>query len=84
MTRNELSVLEVLVNEFRDFRRQDSSWKTENDRRLRLVEAYIAGEEAVEEREEARGVSRRAYLASAIAAIGIVVSIILGIVNFLV
>lgn len=84
MTRDETSALGVLIGEFRQFRDQDAQWKNRIGQRLQLVEEHIAGQEAVQEKEAARGVSRRAYVAATIAAIGILVSIVLSIVNILV
>lgn len=82
MTGRELSALEALIGEFRAFRVDDSDWKESIDKRLRVSEEFVAGARAVAEREAARGVSRRAYIASIIAAVGILVSITLGFVNF--
>lgn len=83
MTRDEVSALSVLIGEFRDFRKEDAVWKGKQDERLRNVEAFVTSEQAEDERESARGVSRRSYIASAIAAVGVTVSIALGVINFL-
>jgi hypothetical protein len=52
-------------------------------KRVRLIETYVAGREAIDEREASRGVSRRAYIAAVIAAIGVAGSVGLGIANLL-
>lgn len=77
MTRDERTVLDVLVDEFRDFRQGDAKWKAQVDERLRSVEKFVTSEQAVDERDQARGVSRRAYIASIIAAAGTGVTVIL-------
>lgn len=84
MTRAEAERLDQLIAEFREFREDDRDWKNDHGPRLRRVEVYVAGQEAIEEKEKARGVSRRAYVAAAVAAAGIVVSICLNVINLLV
>ena len=84
MTRAEAERLDQLIAEFREFRKDDRDWKADHGPRLRRVEVYVAGQEAVDDREKARGVSRRAYLAAALTALGILVSIVLNIINLVV
>lgn len=81
MTRDELTNLRIFLDEFREFREDDRTWKNDIDRRILGVEHYVTSRTAVAERDASRGVSRRAYVASAIAAVGIVVSIALGVAN---
>jgi len=85
VTRDEASQLAVFLGEFREFRQDDREWKKDIDKRLRLVETFTASRRAVVERDAAQAaavsMSRRAYVASAVAAIGIVASLLLGIFN---
>jgi hypothetical protein len=82
VTRDEATDLRMFIAEFREFRSDDRVWKLDIEQRTRRMENFITSEQAEEERRKSRGVSRRAYVAASISAIGIVVSIILGIVNF--
>ena len=82
MTKDETSVLSVFIGEFREFRTDDRAWKENIEPRLRNVETFITAERAKDKDASARGISRRSYVASAIAAVGVTVSIILGVVNF--
>ena len=81
MTRDERSVLDMLVEEFREFRTDDRQWKVDIDGRILRVETFVTSRQAVSERDAARGVSRRSYVATIVGAIGIAVSVVLGIVN---
>lgn len=83
MTSAERDKLDVFLGEFREFRRDDRAWKSDMGRRMTGVEAFVVSKEAVEERESARGVSRRSYIASAIAALGVLISLALGVLNAL-
>lgn len=83
MTRGEMDKLDVFLGEFRAFIEADTSWKSGTDGRLRKVEEFVTSKKAIAERDAARGVSTRAYVASTIAAIGIVVSLVIGIMNYL-
>lgn len=82
MTRDELAKLDIFLGEWRDFRQDDRIWKLDIEQRTRRMESFITSEQAEEERRKSRGVTRRAYVSATVAAIGIVVSIILGVVNF--
>lgn len=82
MTRDERATLEIFLGEWRDFRQDDRIWKLDLEQRVRRVEMFITSEKAEDERAAARGVSRRSYIASAVAAIGVAVSIVLGVVNY--
>lgn len=83
MTSAERDKLDVFLGEFRDFRDDDRDWKANISARVTVVEAFVTSKKAVEERETARGVSRRSYIASAIAALGVLFSLALGLVNAL-
>lgn len=83
MTRDEANDLRIFLDEFREFRTDDRNWKTDIDRRILKVESFVTSKLAVAERDAARGVTRRSYFASVIAAIGIIVSIVLGVVNLI-
>jgi hypothetical protein len=81
VTRVEIDKLDVFMGEFREFRVDDRAWKDDIDKRILRVEAFVTSRRAVSERDDARGVSRRAYVAAVIAAVGIVVSIAISVVN---
>lgn len=81
MTRDEATDLRMFIAEFREFRHDDRIWKLDLEQRTRRMETFIVSEEAQDERDKSRGVSRRAYVAATVSAIGIVASIILGVVN---
>jgi hypothetical protein len=81
VTKGEMTVLEMLIGEFREFRDDDRSWKEDTNKRLNRVEQFVTSKKAVEERDTARGVSRRAYVAATVAAAGVTASIVLGILN---
>lgn len=83
MTRGEQEKLDIFLGEWREFRRDDRTWKLDIEQRTRRMEVFIVSEEAEDERQRSRGVSRRAYVAATISAIGIVVSIVLGVFNAL-
>lgn len=83
MTRGEQETLDIFLGEWREYRRDDRNWKADLEQRVRRMEEYVIGEEAQDERAKSRGVSRRAYVAATISAIGIVVSIVLGVANAL-
>lgn len=83
MTRGEIAALEVLMAEFREFRMDDRNWKQRTEVRLAKVENFVTSEKAIDEKEAARGVSRRAYVAASIAAAGVTASIVLGVLNLL-
>lgn len=84
MTRNEADKIDMLMAEFREFRIDDRNWKADIDERILSVEEFVTGKRAIARMDAARGVSRRAYLAAVIAAVGILVSIALNVVNMLV
>lgn len=73
--------LDVFLGEFREYRTDDREWKEDIAGRLRAVESFVTSKKAVSERDAARGVSRRAYVAATIGAIGVGVSLVLGIIN---
>lgn len=73
--------LDVFLGEFRAFIEADTSWKSSADGRLRKVEEFVTSKKAISERDAARGVSRRAYVAATIGAVGVGVSLVLGLVN---
>ena len=81
MTRGEADLLSMFVSEFREFRGDDREWKSDMDDRLRRVEAYVTSRRAVDERESSRAMVRRAWVASAISAIGVVIAILLRVLN---
>jgi hypothetical protein len=83
VTRSELTALEVLIGEFRQFRDNDAEWKDSFDVRMRAVEAHVTGRKAVEARRVALIAGRRAYIAAVTAAIGVIASTVLGIYNAL-
>jgi hypothetical protein len=83
VTRDERATLDIFLGEWREFRQDDRIWKIDLEQRVRRMEEFVISEEAQDERARSRGVSRRAYVAATISAIGIVVSIILGIANAL-
>lgn len=84
MTRDERSILDVFLGEFRQFRNHDSEWKAQQDKRLRLVEEYVAAEKAKDEQVVKAGISRRAQLGILFSAVGVIASTLIGIVNFVV
>lgn len=73
--------LDIFIGEFREYRIDDREWKEDINDRLRGVEVFVTSRRAVNERKAARGVSRRAYVAATIAALGVGVSLVLGFVN---
>lgn len=81
MTRSELATLDQFVDEFREFRTDDRTWKVGMDDRLRRVETFVTSVTAIGERDEARGVSHRALVAATISAIGVGASLVLGLYN---
>lgn len=52
-------------------------------KRVRHIEDFVASRIATEERATARGISRRAYVAAVIAALGVLWSVLIGIFNAL-
>lgn len=84
MTRDERSILDVFLGEFRQFRNHDTVWKAAQDKRLRVVEEYVAAEKAKDEEVVRQGISRRAQLGILASAIGVTASTVLGIVNLFV
>lgn len=83
MTRTELTALEVLIGEFRDFRREDTRWKSTVDTRLRSVEFFVAAEESEDDAATASGISHRAYLALSASIAATAVALIFGIANLI-
>ena len=87
MTGPERQTLELLSAFVRDWRNEDSEWKARTDERLRKVEIYVAADESAELTEEkivtAAGISRRARNTLVVAAVGVGVTAVLGVVNLL-
>ena len=87
MTGQERLDLKILSDFVRDWRREDTEWKLQTDERLRKVEIYVAADETKEELEEkivtAHGIDRRARRTLIVAAAGVLVGIVFGIINLL-
>lgn len=87
MTGPERQTLELLSAFVRDWRREDAEWKERTDERLRKVEIYVAADESADAAKEkivtAAGISRRARNTLIVAAIGVGVTVVLGVINLL-
>lgn len=83
MTRGELTALDVLIGEFRDFRDQDSRWKDANDVWRREVDSFITAERTKDIEVRRTGMTRRARAALFISAAGVAASIVIGVANLL-
>lgn len=84
MTRNELTALEVLIGEFREFRQDDREWKKDMGERVRGLEVFVASEDAEDDVVTAQGISRRAYFAIAASVAGTLVSVVLWVANLVI
>lgn len=81
MTRDERSALDQLFEYVRDWRREDTDWKKGADARLRKVETDLAAHLSAHKAEGDFRLSLRARLGLAITALGVVSSLVLGILN---
>jgi len=79
--------LKILSDFVRDWRREDAEWKVRTDERLRKVEIYVAADESQEETEErivtASGIAERARRTLIVAAAGVLVGVVFGVINLL-
>lgn len=83
MTGPERQTLELLSAFVRDWRREDTEWKSGMDDRMRKVELFVAAETTEEQVVTAATISRRALVTTVVAICGILVTAVLGVVNLL-
>lgn len=83
MTRGEITVLEVFIGEFRDYRQSDEAWKKDIDTRIRKVESFVTQERTKDESVRKQGLTRRAQVGILISAVGVVASIVFNVAAFI-
>lgn len=82
MTGAERAELQLLADFVRDWRREDKEWKTETDKRLRAVEGFVTGVQAERRAATRAAMSRRQKVAAIFAALGVLGSTALGLINY--
>lgn len=65
-----MAVLEIFIQEFRDYRAVDQVWKDRMEARVHAIEMNVAGEKAVEERDATRRTLRRQQIGLLLTAVG--------------
>lgn len=83
MTGAERADLQILVDFVRDWRREDKEWKSDTDKRLRAVEGFVTGVQAERRAATRQAMSRRQKVGALLAAIGILASSAMGVLNYI-
>lgn len=82
MTSGERADLQLLADFIHEWRREDTQWKGETDKRLRAVEGFVTGALAERRASTRASMSRKQKIGVIFAGIGILSSTVLGIANF--
>lgn len=83
MTSKEVADLQLLADFVKEWRSEDREWKRDIDNRLRLVEGFVTGATAVAVAQREGGLSTRAKIGLLFSVVSGVVGAVVGVANLL-